>query len=38
VVEGTEASILEGFSTSEKQQLMDYLRRIQANCERMIEA
>jgi len=38
VVEASEDRILEGFSVAERQQLMDYLRRIQANCERMIEA
>lgn len=37
LVETSEGQILEGFSTVEKQQLMDYLQRIQANCARIIQ-
>ncbi len=37
LVETSEEQILEGFSPVEKQQLMDYLQRIQANCARIIQ-
>ncbi|MBN2004864.1 MAG: RNA methyltransferase [Anaerolineae bacterium] len=36
LVEASEDQILEGFSAAEKQQLLDYLQRIQTNCTRII--
>ncbi|MBN1875033.1 MAG: RNA methyltransferase [Anaerolineae bacterium] len=36
LVETSEAQALEGFSEVEKQQLLDYLQRIQANCMRFV--
>jgi TrmH family RNA methyltransferase len=37
VVESSEERVLEGFSESEKKQLMIYLQRIQSNCTRILE-
>jgi len=37
VVERSNNQVLEGFSENEKQQLTDFLRRIQANCSAIIE-
>lgn len=37
VVETAENQIMEGFSSQEKSQLMDFLRRVQANCVKMMD-
>ncbi len=37
LVETSEEQILEGFSATEKQHLLDYLQRIQTNCARIIQ-
>jgi TrmH family RNA methyltransferase len=36
IIESSEDEILQGFSNQEKKQLVDYLQRIQANCEKII--
>jgi TrmH family RNA methyltransferase len=36
IIESSEDEILQGFSNQEKKQLVDYLQRIQANCEEII--
>lgn len=37
VVEKSENDVLAGFSSQEKEQLVAYLKRIQANCETIIK-